>query len=245
MSRKGSRSCGQAVLASALLLTAGTVSAGSVLGTSGAIRTDRLSRKDLQAWNAIVKIVLADNRDSQPLHPTLRHLWDAIETSGHVVYVEMPPRNSKGGMAGRFTITKVDPEGRAHEGVLVMNRWTIENASTGPNDSLRAGGFIPFKGLGPKERQAELLGHELAHAVWTFAEGERARLVMSLPRENLQVMRRVVDKAPGYDQLGGRVNEIERLSRQLEATAEAAEEAIWKELRAGQQRQRASGNSDQ
>ena len=143
----------------------------------------------------------------------------------------MPPRKSY--IAGRFAITRVDPEGKAHEGILIVNLRAIDNASTGPG-SARADGFIPFKGLGKGQRYAELLGHELAHAAWTLAEPERTRLVMPLQGENEQVMRRWVDKAPGGDDLLRRVNELERLSRMLEESAEAAEVRIWEELLAGQ-----------
>lgn len=203
----------------------------ALIVAAGGLRTDRLSPKQLQAWNRIVEIVRAEGRDHQPLHPTLRRLWDAVDTSGHVVSVEMPRRKSY--IAGRFAITKVDPEGKAHEGVLMMNLRAIDNASTGP-DSARAGGFIPFKELGKRERYAELLGHELAHAVWTFAEPERARLVMPLQGENEQVMRQLVDKAPGADELRRRAGELDGLSRMLEESANAAEVRIWEELLAGQ-----------
>ena len=201
------------------------------LGTSGGLRTDRLSRKQLQAWNKIVEIVLAEGGDHQPLHPTLRQLWDTVDRSGHVVYVEMPRRKSY--IAGRFAITRVDPEGKAHEGILIVNLRAIDNASTGPG-SARADGFIPFKGLGKKQRYAELLGHELAHAAWTLAEPERTRLVMPLQSENERLMQQWVQEAPGSDALLRRVNELERLSRMLEESAEAAEVKIWEELLAGQ-----------
>jgi hypothetical protein len=202
-------------------------------GASGGLRTARLSRKHLKAWNKIVETVMAEDRHGQPLHPTLRQLWEAVDTSGHVVYVEMPDRK-RSYIAGRFAITRVDPAGKTHEGILIMNLRAIDQLSTGPA-AARANGFIPFKGLGKNERYAELLGHELAHAVWALADPERARLVMPLQSENEQVMRRVVGAAPGSgDELGERVRELERLSRMLEEPAEAAEEAIWEELRAGQ-----------
>ena len=52
----------------------------------------------------------------QPLHPTLRRLWDAVDASGHAVYVELPdPKGRRSYVAGRFAVTKVDPEGKAHE----------------------------------------------------------------------------------------------------------------------------------
>ena len=204
-------------------------------GKSGGFRADRLSRKHLRAWNKIVDIVMAEDRAGQPLHPTLRRLWDGVDTSGHLVYIEMPDRK-RSYIAGRFAITRVDPEGKAHEGRVIMNLRVIDKLSTGPA-AARAGGFIPFDGLGKNQRYAELLGHELAHAVWTLAAPERARLVMPLQSETEHVMRRVLGTThPSGDELRERVSELERLSRMLEEPAEAAEVAVWKELRAGQRR---------
>ena len=147
---------------------------------AGALRTDGLSPRQLHAWNKIVEIVMAEDRDGRPLHPTLRELWDAVDTSSHVVHVEIPhERGPLSCIAGRFAITKVDPEGKAHEGTLTLNLRVVDQVSTAPV-AARARGFIPFKGLGKNERYAELLGHELAHAVWHLATTERARLAQRL-----------------------------------------------------------------
>jgi hypothetical protein len=204
--------------------------------SSGAIRTDRLSRKQLKAWNRIVKIVKTGGQDGQPLYPTLRRLWDAVDSSHHVIHVEMPDRKHSY-IGGRFAITKVDPEGQTHEGIVIMNLQVIDQISTG-SGAAHAGGFIPFNGLGRYERYAELLGHELAHAVWAFAAPERARLVMPLQSENETLMRQVLGLAPSSgDDVGERVSQLEQLSRLMEESAEAAEVAVWKELWAGQRRQ--------
>src|SRR5687767_8818182 len=53
------------------------------------IITDRLSSKDLRRWEAIKRIVFAEDIEGQPLHPTLRGLWDRLERSGHTIYIEM------------------------------------------------------------------------------------------------------------------------------------------------------------
>ena len=71
---------------------------------SGVIRTDRLSRKQLKAWRRIVKIVMAEDRRGRPLHPTLRQLWDAVDSSHHIVYVEMRGVVSGTGVAGELGI---------------------------------------------------------------------------------------------------------------------------------------------
>src|SRR5207249_2692175 len=137
----------------------------------GGIRTDRLSRKQLKAWSRIVEIVMAEDRDGRPLHPRLRQLWDAVHSSSHTVYIEMPHRKGSY-IAGRFAITRADPSGKMHEGILFLNPPVIDALSSA-SAVARPDGLIPFKGLGKNERYAELLGHELAHAVWAFADPNR------------------------------------------------------------------------
>src|SRR5262245_53706688 len=51
------------------------------------LRTKRLSPKQLQVWRRIAAIVLAEDGSGHPLYPTLHRLWNAVDTSGHVVHV--------------------------------------------------------------------------------------------------------------------------------------------------------------
>jgi hypothetical protein len=193
-------------------------------GVEAEIRTDRLSGKALGAWRSIVAIVLAEDHAGRPLHPELRRLWDGVEASPHAVYVELPESKSRRSyVAGRFAVTKIDPEDKAHEAVLVLDLRAIDRVSTGPA-AARANGFIPLGGLGKKQRYAEVLGHELAHAVWTFAEADRAGLAKPFAGAAEDLVR-------GSRQDGG---EVDRVSRQVEEPAEAAEQMIWAELLAGQ-----------
>jgi hypothetical protein len=210
---------------------ASPIRAGAGEATLRGLSTDRLSRNELRTWVRILQIVMAEDRAGHSLHPTLRALWDAVDASSHVVYVEMRARKESF-IAGRFAITRVDPSGKAHEAILILNPPLIDELSAGPG-AARGDGFIPFEGLGKYERYAELLGHELAHAVWTFADPERGRLVMPLQAENEHVMRRLLDNTPRSGDRE-RVSELVRLSEMLEEPAEAAEVAVWKELRAGQ-----------
>jgi len=131
-------------------------------------------------------------------------------------------------------VTAVDPEGRAHEGVIILNLRAIDRASTGPA-AVRADGFIPFEGLGRTERYAEVLGHELAHAVWHLASMERARLAQRLQGQVEEQARMLLAAGAGsgtgqvpQEQVEG----IEQLARELEEPAETAEVATWEELRA-------------
>ena len=100
----------------------------------------------------------------------------------------------------------------------------------------RANGFLPFEGLGRKQRYAEVLGHELAHAAWSFADPERARLAHRLQGETEQQMKMLLAaRARGLGaELQEHVEELDRLGRVLEEPAEAAEVSIWEELLAGQ-----------
>ncbi len=104
-----------------------------------------------------------------------------------------------------------------------MDLPVIDRVSTGPA-AARANGFIPLAELGKKTRYAEVLGHELAHAAWTFAEPDRARLAKPFSGAMAELV-------SNSRHSGG---EVERVSRQVEEFAEATEEAIWAELLAGQ-----------
>jgi len=199
--------------------------------TSG-LRTDRLCGKHLERWQKIEELVMAEDGDGQPLHPTLRQLWDAVDTSRHAIFVEMA--GSKGYFAGRFEVRSVDPEGEAHEGVILLNLRAIDRTSTGPA-AARADGFIPFEGLGKNERYAEVLGHELAHAVWHLASTNRARLAERLQGQLEEQARMLLAMDPNKRSGQGlqeQETDLERLARDLEGPAETAERAIWEELKA-------------
>jgi len=199
------------------------------------LRTDRLSQLHLRQWQHIVEIVMAQGRDGQSLHPTLRYLWDAVVSSPHAVYVEMP-----GPMCcytGRFEVTRVDPSGESHEAVLLLSLRAIDVAPTG-RAVVRADGFIPFRGLDRIARYAEALGHELAHAVWHLADPERARLALRLD-DRMERQAKVLAAVGGFHERAEIQQNLEDLARQaiaLEEPAQAAEMAIRAELRASRRR---------
>jgi hypothetical protein len=211
-------------------LSNGDEAAAKWPGGRGGLHTERLSPKQLEVWRQIAAIVMADDGNGNPLHPTLRRLWDAVDGSGHVVYVDMAERKPLSFyLGGRFAMTEVDALGMSQKAVLVLNVREIDRVPLKPT-AAREDGFMPFKDLGRIERYAEVLGHELAHAVWFFADPERARLAERL-REQARMVVAGLGR-PGKE-LRAQV-ELDRLSRELEAPADAAEEAIWMELRAGQ-----------
>src|SRR5215471_15752480 len=75
------------------------------------IITDRLSGKDLRRWEVIKRIVFAEDIEGQPLHPTLRGLWDRLQRSGHVIYIEMRGMGRAiSNTAGVFHIERLDPQ---------------------------------------------------------------------------------------------------------------------------------------
>jgi hypothetical protein len=208
------------------------------------LRTDRLSATQLRRWQAIVDIVKAEDGDHRALHPTLRGLFDAVDGGPHTVFIEMLDRDggrpvySTSYVAGRFRVTSVDVEGRAHQAFLMLNLRTIDKASIRPI-AARADGFIPFKGLTRYERYAEVLGHELAHAAWHLASTERAKLAQWLhgPIEEQAPVPLKEDRGDGRGWAPPTPDaERVRVAQELERQAEMAERAIWEELQAAKRR---------
>lgn len=210
----------------------------SLRSTQGgaAVRVDQLSRVQRRLWHRIVEILVARGRGDRILHPTLHHLWDAVNATGHTLWIEMP-----GPMAcytSQFEVTRVDPDGRAHHAAVRLNIRAIDAASVG-REAARADGFIPFKGLDKIGRYAEAMGVELARALWHLAENDRARLAVALDG---RAQRRA--KALAAAGLGGRkdvqqlLGEPARQAAALEQALQATEVEIWTELRKSRKRRR-------
>src|SRR5262245_15155697 len=146
------------------------------------IITDRLAGKDLRRWEAIKRIVFAEDIEGQPLHPTLRGLWEKLERSGHTIYIEMRGMGRAiSNTAGVFHIERLDPEGVRHVAIIRLYPEIIDRAYVGQNAGVE--GFIPFQGLSREERYAEVLGHEMAHAVHILCDPARARMVKEVVQE--------------------------------------------------------------
>src|SRR5262245_35138837 len=147
------------------------------------IITDRLTGKDLRRWEAIKRIVLAEDIEGQPLHPTLRNLWDRLERSGHVIYIEMRGTGRAiSNTAGLFHIERLDPEGLKSVAVIRLYPETIDRAYVGPSADAPEG-FIPFQGLNREERYTEVFGHEMAHAIHILSDRSRARMVKEVVQD--------------------------------------------------------------
>jgi hypothetical protein len=200
--------------------------------SSGLIMS-RLSAKELDLWKEMERIVFAEGADRRPLHPMLRGLWEGVETSGHAVFIQIAcSSRTSSTTAGSFAIERFDPKGEKHIAAIKLNLSSIDRAFVGPSTA-RDNGFIPFKGLSKKERYVEVLGHELAHAVYILSDPERARKVEEMVEKTNEILlsqrpnRRVNLLAP---EMNRRLSRRDALLKDLEEQAEEMEYAVWREL---------------
>jgi hypothetical protein len=195
--------------------------------------TSRLSQKELEQWKEIERIVFAEDGRRQPLHPSLRNLWQWVETSGHAVFVEiMRSTRTTTCTAGSFVIERFDPKGEKHIAVIKLNLSSIDQAYVGPESS-RENGFIPFDGLSRDERYVEVLGHELAHAVDILTNLERAGKVEEMiEKTNEMLLSRRPNRKDNTlsPEMKKRLSRRDALLKDLEKRAEEMEHIVWKEL---------------
>jgi hypothetical protein len=204
---------------------------------SSGIITTRISGKDIQRWNAIESIVFAEDARGQPIHRTLRDLWEKIENGGHAVYIEMRSSNHPvSTTAGSFRIEQFDPQGIRHVAVIMLNPASIDTAYVGA-DAARPNGFIPFLGLSKEERYAEVFGHELAHAEYILSDLTRTQMVEESVQQTNELFLSHL-KAYGFrylkPEMRHRIARRDILLQELEEQAEAVEELVWQELISGQ-----------
>ncbi|MGE0131536.1 MAG: hypothetical protein AB7U82_25935 [Blastocatellales bacterium] len=198
------------------------------------IITDRLTgKKDMRRWKTIERIVFAEDGEGQPLHPTLRGLWQRLERSGHAIHIEMRGTGrALSNTAGAFYIEQLDPEGLRHVAVIRLYPETIDRAYVGPNGA-RHEGFIPFLGLKKEERYAEVLGHEMAHALHILSDLARARMVEELVQQTNESFLSY-GRRNGYaniePEMRQRLDRRDAFLKELEEPAEAAESLIWREI---------------
>lgn len=202
--------------------------------TAPGIRTDRLSPRQLRVWETIKRIVFAKDASGRFSHPKLHGLWQWLETSGHVVYMELPdPKDRCDHQAGKFHVEKADPEGERHIAVIrlclpVIDRARVKERARGEY------GFIHYEGLAKEERYAEALGHELAHAVWTLSDRNHSRLIEAVDTEVEEYYSRRREVAKGVardEQARQHLGRIKSLIGEIEAPADTAEAEIWQELK--------------
>lgn len=210
----------------------------AVSSTPGGIRTDRLSPKQLREWNSIREIVFAKDRFNRLLHPRLHGLWQSVERSGHLIFVELRKREEASNTkAGDMTIERVDPDGDQHLVSVRLFLSTIDRASAAKRLPPGAEQFEPFAGLGRKARYAEVLGHELAHVERVLADPNYLRLYTELDRElSSYCSRRNTRKGQDLDQEEQKqLERIDILVNEIERPVVTAEAEIWRELTASQE----------
>jgi len=207
----------------------------SSTGQRTGLITTRLSARELEKWKAIEQIVFSEDANHQPLYPTLSGLWEWVETSGHTVYVEFfRSDNASTCTAGHFVIEKFDPMGERHIAVIRLSLANINLAYVG-RDTKRADGLIPFLGLEREERYAEVLGHELAHAVHILTNLERARMVEEVVQQTNEMLLSQNNPSNGQGvslDLKRRLSKRDAFLKELENQAEAMEKVVWTELTA-------------
>jgi hypothetical protein len=204
----------------------------TVLAAPG-IRMDRLSPKQLRVWKAIEAKVFAKDASGRLRYPKLNSLWRSVETSGNLVYVELPaPKARYDREAGKFVVERSGFEGQKHIAVIRLCLPVIDEALVRKR-ARGSDGFIRFEGLRKEERYAEILGHELAHAVWVLGDQSHARLLEELIAEveGFERSRRRASHGAALDeQERQHLQRIEFLMTKIERPAEMAEAEVWKEL---------------
>jgi hypothetical protein len=202
----------------------------STLEAQSGFRTDRLSSKQLRIWKKIENVVFARDNAGSLLHPTLENLWRQVESSGHSIFIQMNSQATEN-MAGKFIVEKPGQDER--HGIMSIHIYvsTIDKANTS-NWARRADGFIPFEKLESEQRYAEVLGHELGHAVRTIQDPAYAALSLEQDRLEAEFFSRSRDsKKTGMKNGNGlMMKRLDSLAKEVEAPANAAEIQVWREL---------------
>lgn len=194
-----------------------------------AIRTDRLSPRQLRVWNSIREIVFAKDRANRLLHPRLYGLWQSAESSGYLIFVGLDkPAENASSTAGDMVIEEVYPGGGQHIVSVRLFLSTI-NQAFAPRSVER---FAPFAGLSRKARYAEVLGHELAHVETILGDPDYLSLYTVLDKEMISYCsKRKSQNGQDWDQDAQRqLERIDFLVKEIEKPAVAAEAEIWREL---------------
>mgnify|MGYP001117271473 CR=1 FL=1 len=206
-------------------------------GKQTGILTDRLSAKQLKIWKSIVNTVNAQDDAGRPLYPKLRGLWQRIASGTHAVHIEIfTPTNISTYAAGRFEVENCDPDGKRCTAAIRLCPSAIAGAALAHEGRL-TDEFIPFKGLGKEERYAEVLGHELVHAVCILEDSHYAGISKELQRQGQELHLFLRQKGKGrlYEQeKQERIARLRSLANEIERPAEVAEAEIWRELSQGQ-----------
>jgi hypothetical protein len=196
----------------------------------GGIRIDRLSPRQLRVWKRIESVVHAHDPKGRALHPILEMLWGKAESCVHDIFIELGARGP-GNVGGKFTVEKLDLDGKRHSLSIRIYLRSIDEANTSQG-ARRVDGFIPFEGLYGERRYAEALGHEMVHAIMTLEDPGYATLVMEQRRLEFELAAHFRETGKvlfeGANQF--RMRRLEFLAGVIEEPANAMEIEIWREL---------------
>jgi hypothetical protein len=209
----------------ALLVFVAILELAAAPETLAELRTDRLSKGERKAWKGLATMALATDPGGRPLHPTLARLWIEVDSSPHVVQVELRRQSGSGAIAGRFRIERIESDGRM-VAKLTLDLRTIDRVLSGGEGTQR----VPFGALGRAERRAQVLCHELAHAAWAGSRPERARLTYEVQAEADRLATLARTAGAGEHEVRAEVEANERLTWLLEEPALLAEAAVSAEL---------------
>jgi hypothetical protein len=227
------RRCAVGIMAMTVILLS-VVRESSAAGIS----TDRLSSSQLRTWKSIQGIVFAQDKAGRLLHPTLHSLWQQAEASGHTIYIEMPePKGASQYTSGKFSVDEITSGDQPRAGVIRLYIQIIDRASTSGQTRRWKNGFLPFEKLPNRTlRYAEVLGHELVHALLTLTNPDYSRLAYEQGREirELEQYRRSRNGQPFDEETLRRVKRIQSITEEIERPSEEVEVSVWRELLAGQ-----------
>ncbi len=198
--------------------------------------TDRLSGRQIKLWNKIHKIVGARDSHGRTLHPVLNDLWQRVDRSGHLVFVELITDAERcSNIAADSVIEKLDPSGRMHTIRVRLFIPTIDRAYRGEQAPYEGLEFVPFSGLNHEQRYAKVLGHELAHMAKMFSDPDYLKLIQEICTEQTAIAAGV---GPDGKRLSGvalqdRVDRVWPRVLESERPALAAEAQIRLELLGG------------
>jgi hypothetical protein len=225
----------RSILSKAILAVSLLTLTSGIPAAYAAIRTDRLSPRQVRVWNSIREIVFAKDRANQLLHPRLQELWQSMESCNHLIFIEIGAQATNANTkAGEMVIEKADPSGVQHTVNVQLFLSTIGRAFVEKKLSRGGEQFSPFAGLSREERYAEVLGHEFAHVVRVLEDAHYQALYMELDRElSSYCSRRNGRNGQDLDQEAQKqLERIELLSNEVERPVVAAEAEIWRELTA-------------
>ena len=134
-----------------------------------------------------------------------------------MIFVELSTQSSSYSSLGWCRIVSQAESPQNTTLVMRLNLGMIERTRVSERNR-RADGFIPFAGLGRRDRYAEVLGHELTHALRLLLDAD----YMDLYRERKA---KLCSRSPDN-------RSIDSLTSLIERPAESAEVEIWRELTA-------------